>query len=276
MAGSSALLRVMWGMVAAVVAMLLSGCDGSDEREEDRSDRALKEVLEEYRPRYEQRRVALADAASRVPRESPGKDSCDRTLDPEPDFVHFDHTSLVLDSYNSPGQGGNVDIAPLSEAGVPEQIADNPSQKLGRFAVAPGWLIRGMWVTGPQGPLGTNRFEVTSQYGYEPYKGVEKDPATRLRKILDVGLHKRYALLYRVTTYDDPYARDGDVKDVVRADVFLADLEKGDVPCRLTATGHDYDMEGVELSWHSGTPYEDMQVTFQLDIDAKLRILTRR
>jgi hypothetical protein len=86
-----------------------------------------------------------------------------------------------------------------------------------------------MWITGPQGPLGTNHVKVTSRYGYEPYKGVEKDPARRLRKILDVGLHKRYAALFRVTTYREP-GRPGDEAAVVKADVFLADLEKGECP----------------------------------------------
>jgi hypothetical protein len=263
-------------MAAVVVAMLLSGCGGGGESEEERTDRALKEVLKEYRPRYEQRRAALAAAASRVPKESLSKESCDRTLDPRPEFIGFDHKSLIVHSYNSPSQGGNVDIASASEADVPERIADNPGSKLGRFAVAPGWLIRGMWITGPQGPLGTNHFEVTSQFGYEPYQGVEQDPAKRLRKILDIGLHKRYALLYRVTTYEGPTTQDRDIEDVVRADVFLADLEKGDMPCRLTAAGHDYDVKGIPLSWHSATPYEDMQTSFQLDIDAKLRTLTGR
>jgi hypothetical protein len=259
------------GMSAVGVAMLLSGCGGGGESEEERTDKALKAILKEYRPRFEQRRAALAAAASHVPKENPGKDSCDRVLDPQPEFHYFDHKSLVLDSYNSPGQGGNVDIALASEAGAPERIADNPGWRLGRFAVAPGWLIRGMWITGPQGPLGTNHFEVTSQYGYEPYKGVEKDPAKRLRKILDVGLNKSYALLFRVTTYRDPEVSEYEAA-VVKADVFLADLEKGDVPCRLTASGHPLFVEG---RWYSTTPYEDMQSSFQQDISGKLRALTR-
>jgi hypothetical protein len=260
------------GMAAVVVAMLLSSCGGGGESEEERTDKALKAVLKEYRPRFEQRRAALAAAASHVPKENPGKDSCDRALDPQPEFHYFDHKSLVLDSYNSPSQGGNVDIVLASEAEAPERIADDPGWKSGRFAVAPGWLIRGMWITGPQGPLGTNRFEVTSQYGYEPYKGAEKDPAKRLRKILDIGLNKRYAVLFRVTTYRDAELRSGYEAAVVKADVFLADLEKGDIPCRLTASGHPLFVEGY---WYSATTYEDMQSSFQRDISRKLRALTR-
>lgn len=259
------------GTAVVVVAMLLSGCGGDGDSEEERTDRALKAILKGYGPRFEQRRAALAAAASRLPKDSPDKNSCDRELDPQPEFQHFDHKSLVLDSYNSPDQGGNVDIASASEAHTPERIADDPGWKLGRFAVAPGWLIRGMWITGPQGPLGTNHFEVTSRYSYEPYKGVEKDPARRLRKILDVGLHKRYAALFRVTTYREP-GRPGDEAAVVKADVFLADLEKGDIPCRLTATG---DPLFVKDYWYSTTPYEDMQTSFQLDISSKLAAMTR-
>ncbi|MDT9700963.1 hypothetical protein [Streptomyces sp. P17] len=259
------------GMVAVVVAMLLSGCGGVGESEEERTDRAMKAILKEYRPRFEQRRAALAAAAARLPKDSPDKNSCARKLDPQPEFRHFDHKSLVLDSYNSPDQGGNVDIASANEAHTPERIADDPGWTLGRFAVAPGWLIRGMWITGPQGPLGTNRFEVTGRYGYEPYKGVEKDPSRRLRKILDVGLHKRYAALFRVTAYREP-GRPGDEAAVVKADVFLADLEKGDIPCRLTATGEPLFVKG---HWYSTTPYEDMQTSFQLDISSKLAAMTR-
>lgn len=137
------------GMAAAVVAMPLSGCGGGGggDSEEERTNRALKAILKEYGPRFEQRRAALAAAASRLPKDSPGKNSCGRELDPQPDFQYFDHKSLVLDSYNSPDQGGNVDIASASEADTPERIADDPGWKLGRFAVAPGWLIRGMWIT---------------------------------------------------------------------------------------------------------------------------------
>lgn len=258
------------GMAAAVVAML-SGCGGGGDSEEERTDGALMAILKEYRPRFERQRAALAAAASRSPKDSPDKNSCDRELDPLPDFQYFDHKSLVLDSYNSSDQGGNVDIASASEADTPERIADDPGGKLGRFAVAPGWLIRGMWITGPQGPLGTNRFEVTSRYGYEPHKGVEKDPARRLRKILDVGLHKRYAALFRVRTYREP-AGPVDEAAAVKADVFLADLEKGDIPCRLTASGNPLSVKG---HWYSTTPYEDMQISFQLDISSKLQTMTR-
>ncbi|MFI6435241.1 hypothetical protein [Streptomyces sp. NPDC050759] len=259
------------GMAVAVVAMLLSGCGGGGDSEEERTAKDLKAILKEYGARFEQRRAALAAAASRLPKNNPVKNSCDRELDPRPYFQPFDHKSRVLDSYNSPDQGGNVDIASASEADTPERIADRPGWKLGRFAVAPGWLIRGMWITGPQGPLGTNHFEVTSRYGYEPYKGVEEDPARRLRKILDVGLHKRYAALFRVTTYREP-GRPGDEAAVVKADVFIADLEKGDIPCRLTATGEPLDVKGY---WYSTTPYEDMQTSFQLDISSKLGAMTR-
>ncbi|MEU9443539.1 hypothetical protein AB0D42_22055 [Streptomyces sp. NPDC048304] len=195
------------GMAAVVVAMLLSGCGGGGTGQEGRTDRALKAILKEYGPRFEQRRTALAAAASRLSKFSPEKGSCDGKLDPRPDFQPFDHKGLVLDSYNR------------------------------------GWLIRGMWITGPQGPMGTNHFKVTSRYGYEPYNGVERDPARRLRKILDVGLHKRDAAVFRVTTYREP-GRPGDEAAVVKADVFLADLEKGDIPCRLTASGHPLFVKG--------------------------------
>ncbi|MFI8215827.1 hypothetical protein [Streptomyces sp. NPDC085932] len=260
-------------MAAVLIATLLSGCagDGGGDSKEERTDRALKGILKEYEVRFEQRREALVTAASHLPQDSPGKDSCDRELNPRPKFQHFNPKSLVLDSYNNPDQGGNVDIVAASEADTPERITDDPGLKLGRFAVAPGWLIRSLWITGPHGPLGTNHFEVTDRYGYEPYKGAEKDPAMRLRKILDVGMHKRYAALFRVTTYREP-SGPGDESALVKADVFLADLEKGDVPCRLTASGEPLFVKGY---WSSTTPYEDMQTSFQLDISSKLRDMTR-
>ncbi|MGW3625543.1 hypothetical protein [Streptomyces sp. NPDC000880] len=259
------------GMAAVVVAMLLSGCGGNEESEEERTDKVLKGILKEYRPRYEERRTALAVAASHLPKGSPGKGACDREVDPRPTFLQYDHTDQILS--NSPAsQGGNVDIALASEADAPERIVDDPSWSLGRFALAPGWLIRGLWVTGPQGPLGTNHFEVDSQYAYQPYKGVEEDPAKRLRKVLDIGLHMRYALLYRVTAYNDPEARPGYDEEMARADVFLADLETGDIPCRLIATGRPLYVEG---HWYSTTPYDDMQRSFGHDIRDKLSALTR-
>jgi hypothetical protein len=54
------------GMAAVVVAMLLSGCGGGGTGEEGRTGRALKAILKEYGPRFEQRRTALAAAASRL------------------------------------------------------------------------------------------------------------------------------------------------------------------------------------------------------------------
>ncbi|MER7805114.1 hypothetical protein ABTX71_32900 [Streptomyces parvulus] len=257
------------GLATVTVAVLLSGCGGDGESDEERVDAALEAVLKQYRPRFEQRRVALGAAASRLSEGRPGENSCDRALDPRPDFQSFDHQSLALDSYNSPGRGGNVDIVSASEARVPERIVDDPGVKLGRFAVAPGWLIRGLWVTGSQGPLGTNRFEVTSRYGYEPYKGAEEDPVRRLRKMLDVGLHKSYAALFRVTDYREP-GRPGDEAAIVKAEVFLADLVTGDVLCRFTAAGKPLFVTG---HWYSTTPYEDMQRSFQLDVSRKVAAL---
>ncbi|MGQ5261769.1 hypothetical protein ACTWLT_13510 [Micromonospora sp. ZYX-F-536] len=260
------------GTVAVLAAMLFTGCDAGGQSEPEPIDASMKEVLKEYQPRFEQRRVALAAAVAKVPEKGVGKASCARTLDPRPEFIWFDHTSKVLDSYNSPDKGGNVDIVATTEAGAPEQIVDNPGSTLNRFAVPPGWLVRGLWITGPQGPLGTNEFKVTSQYGYEPYLGVEKDPVQRLRKILDLGLHKRYVVLYRVTTFTFP---DAEGRDTVRADVFLADLEKGDLPCQLVADGSRYGTSGGPVGWVSLTPYEDMQTSFQIHISDKLRSLTR-
>ncbi|WP_309244340.1 helix-turn-helix domain-containing protein [Micromonospora parastrephiae] len=266
------------GTLAVLAAMLVTGCDAGGQSEPERNDRSvetdrsMKEVLKEYQPRFEQRRAALAAAAAKVPEKGAGKASCARRLDPRPEFIWFDHTSQASDSYNSPDKGGNVDIAATTEAGTPERIVDDPGSTLNRFAVPPGWLVRGLWITGPQGPLGTNEFKVTSQYGDEPYLGVEKDPVQRLRKILDLGLHKRYMLLYRVTTFAFP---DAEGQDNVRADVFLADLEKGDLPCRLVADGHDYDVRGGLVETVSLTPYEDMQTSFQIHISDKLRSLTR-
>ncbi|MEU2923498.1 hypothetical protein ABZ636_00290 [Streptomyces sp. NPDC007251] len=117
-------------MAVVVVAMLLSGCGGGGAGGEERTDRALKAILKEYGPRFEQRRTALAAAASRLSKDRPGKGSRDRKADPRPDFQPFDHKGLVLDNYNSPDQGGNVDIASVGEADTPERIADDPGWKL--------------------------------------------------------------------------------------------------------------------------------------------------
>ncbi|MET8358771.1 hypothetical protein [Micromonospora sp. NPDC005171] len=260
------------GTVAVLAAMLFTGCEADGQIEPKPVDGSMREVLKEYQPRFEQRRAALTAAAAKVSEKGVGKASCARTLDPRPEFIWFEHTSKVLDSYNSPDKGGNVDIVATTEAGAPEQIVDNPGSTLNRFAVPPGWLVRGLWITGPQGPLGTNEFKVTSRYGDEPYLGVEKDPVQRLRKILDVGLHKRYVLLYRVTTFTFP---DAEGQDIVRADVFLADLEKGDLPCQLVVDGSRYGTSGGPVGWVSLTPYEDMQTSFQIHISDKLRSLTR-
>ncbi|MEU4476059.1 hypothetical protein [Micromonospora sp. NPDC023888] len=266
------------GAVAVLAAMLFTGCDAGGQSEPegiDRSvetERSMKEVLKEYQPRFEQRRAALVAAVTKVPEKGAGKASCARTLDPRPEFIWFDPKTRILDSYNSPDKGGNVDIAATTEAATPERIVDNPGSTLSRFAVPPGWLVRGLWITGPQGPLGANEFKVTSQYGYEPYLGVENDPVQRLRKILDLGLHKRYILLYRVTTFAFP---DAEGQEKVRADVFLADLEKGDLPCQLVADGHSYDTRGGPVGSVSLTPYEDMQTSLQIHISDKLRSLTR-
>ncbi|MFI6234513.1 hypothetical protein ACIBD9_13230 [Micromonospora sp. NPDC050784] len=259
--------------MAVLAAMLFTGCDaGGRQSEPQRPDGPMREVLKEYQPRFDQRRAALAAAAAKVPAKGVSKASCARRLDPRPEFVWFDPTSRASNSYNSPDKGGNVDIAATTEAGTPERIVDDPGSTLNTFAVPPGWLVRGLWITGPQGPLGTNEFKVTSQYGDEPYRGVEKDPVQRLRKLLDLGLHKRYMLLYRVTTFAFP---DAEGQDNVRADVFLADLEKGDLPCQLVADGHSYDVRGGLVESVSLTPYKDMQTTFQIDISDKLRSLTR-
>jgi hypothetical protein len=68
---------------------------------------------------------------------------------------------------------------------------------------------------------------------------------------LDQWCLRRYILLYQVMTYDDPDARDEDIQDLVTAEAILADLDRGDIPCRFIATGHDYDMAGPDISWHS-------------------------
>jgi len=260
-------------VLVVVVAALVAGCSGPGETDEQRAEREMRDVLAEYQPRFAQRRVALAAAAEQVRADSADPASCERALDPAPVFLGHDDRDLVMNSYNSPEQGGNVDAVPLHQAAVPEQIADRPTGGTEPFAVAPGRLVRGMWITGPQGPLGTNRFPVTARYGDEPYRGAEHDPVRRLRKILDVGLHKRYVALYRVTGERHPEPGATDPRDTVTADVFLADLERGDVPCRFVATGHDYDLAGVDISVHSATPYEDLRTTFQLDIAERLRTL---
>jgi hypothetical protein len=263
------------GVAATAVALLLSGCNSNDgESAERRTEQAMRQVLKEYQPRFEQRRAALDAVAASVSGASSAKPSCDRKPDPEPKFTSTSSRSLAGDSYNSPDKGGNVDALQVSEAASPEAMENRPARS--QFILEPGWLVRGLWITGPQGPLGTDHFKVDSQYGYEPYDGAEKDPVVRLSKILDVGLHKRYVVLYRVTSFGDPDPDDNDPQDIVTADAFLADLEKRDLLCRFVATGHSYDMAGSEIRVHSTTPYEDMQTTFQLDIDDKLRDLTGR
>jgi len=266
------------GVAVTAVALLLSGCNSNDgESAERRTEQAMRQVLKEYQPRFEQRRAALDAVAASVSGASSAKPSCDRKPDPEPQFTSTDtrsSRSLAMYSYNSPDKGGNVDALQVSEAASPEAMENRPAPS--QFVLEPGWLVRGLWITGPQGPLGTDHFKVDSQYGYEPYDGAEKDPVVRLGKILDVGLHKRYVVLYRVTSDGDPDPDDNDPQDIVTADAFLADLEKRDLPCRFVATGHSYDMAGTEIRVHSTTPYEDMQTTFQLDINDKLRDLTGR
>jgi len=257
------------GMAAVAVAALLSGCGGEEETEEERIQRVLKAIIKEYRPRFEQRRAALTAAASQLPKGSPRKVTCHRELDPRPEFF------AQLHPHPLPPKQGNVDIALANEASAPERIVEDPGRALRRFAVAPSWLIRGLWITGPQGPLGTDHFEVGSNYAYEPYEGVEKDPAKRLRQVLGIGLQMRYVLLFRVTTYHD--GDNGEIeKAVVKADVFLADLEKRDIPCRLTASGRPLYVAPAPIGWSSGTPYEDMQSSFQLNIKDKLRTLAER
>jgi len=270
--------RFAIGAVAALAATPVAGCGTGGDSGPGPVDRSLKAVLAEYRPRFEQRRAALAAVAAQVTAlgaSGAAAASCARPVDPAPRFSSFEHTKLVLDSYNSPEMGGNVDIVGTDEAGAPEEIAEHPDARLHRFAVPPGWLIRGMWITGPQGPLGTNRFAVTREFGHEPYTGVEEDPVLRLRKILDVGLHKRYVLLYRVTTYDFPSTVTDTVTDTVQGDVVLADLETGDLPCRLVADGFSYGVVTIPQTSDGYTPYGQMQISFQLDIDSTLRKLTR-
>jgi len=262
------------GVAAVLVATLLSGCDGSEESADDkeaRTERALRQILEEYRPRYEERRAALAAAASHLPEGTPGEGRCDRPVNPRPLFLPYKSTDVVT-SGKPGGRYGNVDAAPSGEAGTPERIADRPGPGLGRFALAPGRLIRGLWITGAQGPLGTDRFKAGADYARQPYKDAEKDPARRLRAVLDIGLHMRYVLLYRVTAYQDPAAPSGYEKAMARADVFLADLEKGDIPCRLVATGRPSYVKG---HWYSTAWYADMQSSFANDIQDQLKELTR-
>ncbi|MFD3519971.1 hypothetical protein [Streptomyces sp. NPDC058653] len=74
-----------------------------------------------------------------------------------------------------------------------------------------------------------------------------------------------------MTTYGEP-ERPADEAAVVKADVFLADLEKGDIPCRLTASGEPLFVNG---HWYSTAPYKDMQTSFQSDIRTKLTAMDR-
>ncbi|MEU8388068.1 hypothetical protein [Micromonospora sp. NPDC048842] len=75
-----------------------------------------------------------------------------------------------------------------------------------------------------------------------------------------------------MTTFTFP---DAEGRDIVRADVFLADLEKVDLPCQLVAEGSRQGTSGGPVGWVSLTPYKDMQTSLQIHISDKLRSLTR-
>ncbi|WP_275293424.1 hypothetical protein [Amycolatopsis sp. La24] len=160
--------------IAVAATLLLSGCGNGDDgaTQKRQTEQAMKQVLKEYQPRFEQRRAALAAVAKTVPATSPAKPSCDRKLSPKPEFISLDGN--VMDSYNSPGKGGNVALLQASEATTLESMEDRAGQKQHQFSLPAGWLVQGMWITGPQGPLGTGHFKVDATYGYEPYGASKK------------------------------------------------------------------------------------------------------
>lgn len=109
-----------------------------------------------------------------------------------------------MDSYNSPGKGGHVALLQVREATAPESMEDRAGQSRASSACQRAGWCRACGSPGRRGHPGTGRFKVDATYGYEPYRGVEVDPVVRLRRILDVGLHKRLALPHQVTAYGDP------------------------------------------------------------------------
>ncbi|MER8161011.1 hypothetical protein [Streptomyces sp. NPDC094472] len=245
--------------------LLVPGCGNDDDDEE-----YPVTVLSEYRPRYDKIRTVLAESASHLPQERPARNACSRAMTPKLSVADYEHEhEEVTDNAELFMQDD------LTSADVPEN-RDTPAS-LDRFTVLPGYLARGLRITGPKGPLGSNDFKVGPDYG-ETYD-VEKDPGRRLAKILDAGLGMRYVVALRVLKYTPP-----DVKSVpeevgwgqyavgeVTVDAFVIDLKQGDIPCHLRARGQS----GHSVWWTEGTAeqaiYKDIRESLSIEVYDTLR-----
>jgi hypothetical protein len=254
------------GAVLAL-AFLVSGCGSDDDDEE-----YPVTVLSEYRPRYDGIRTALAESASRLPQERPARNACSRAVTPL--------LSVADDEFTYEEITDNAELfmeGDLTSPDVPEN-RDAPAS-LDRFTVRSGYLARGLRITGPKGPLGSNDFKVGPDYGSETYRVGEEDPGRRLAKILDTGLRMRYVVALRVVKYTPP-----DVKSVpeevgwgqyavgeVTVDAFVIDLKQRDVPCRFRASGQT----AHSVFWTEGTAeeaiYKDIRRSLSIEIYSTLR-----
>ncbi|MGN9763009.1 hypothetical protein [Streptomyces sp. SD31] len=252
------------GAVLALV-LLLPGCGSDDDDEE-----YPVTVLSEYRSRYDRIRTALAESASHLPQESPARNACSRAMTPKLSVADYEYESEEITD--------NAELFMEEDLTSPDVPAnrDTPAS-LDRFTVLPGYLARGMRITGPKGPLGSNEFKVGPDYG-ESYE-VEDDPGRRLGKILDAGLRMRYVVALRVLKYTPPAVKSFP-EDLgwgqyavgeATVDAFVIDLKRGDVPCHFRTSGET----AHSVFWTEGTAeqaiYKDIRRSLSMEIYDTLR-----
>jgi hypothetical protein len=257
-------------LVVAVFAVtpVVTGCgdDGPDE------PRYPENILTEYRPRYDVLRAAVAAGTPSLPADpAPATAACTRPVEPAFDYIRYD----AVENF----EPGNTETVLAEWA---SDLAYPLDRTLTKYSVVPGFLARGLQITGDRGPLGSNEYAVGPGYARETDKTGAMDKTVLLRKVLDAGLRIRYLVVLRVTAFTQPVpiTEPNEARFVgdVSVDASVLDLVTGDVPCRFraAATASNAVQWAERFSTAEDRLFQDMQTSLDLTIDRQLTALTKR